>query len=137
MKLKKIYLEITNACNLNCDFCIKNSRKITNITIDNIGIEINNTAVEILSEGEGIRPLNRDDFNSTNTTIPSSVESIGWGAFAGCENLEALNLKDIAACCKMQFDYDHISESYDHYFEDVDDDWIGYKEYNYSYFNFN
>ena len=46
----------------------------TNITIDNIGIEINNTAVEILSEGEGIRPLNRDDFNSTNTEIPSSVE---------------------------------------------------------------
>ena len=70
-------------------------------------------------------------------TIPSSVESIGWGAFAGCENLEALNLKDIAAWCKMQFDYDHISESYDHYFEDVDDDWIGYKEYNYSYFGHN
>ena len=23
---KKIYLEITNNCNLNCDFCIKNSR---------------------------------------------------------------------------------------------------------------
>ncbi len=35
MKLKKIYLEITNGCNLNCDFCIKNSRKITNITFDN------------------------------------------------------------------------------------------------------
>lgn len=26
-KLKKIYVEITNACNLNCDFCIKNERK--------------------------------------------------------------------------------------------------------------
>ena len=25
---KKIYLEITNACNLNCDFCIKNKREI-------------------------------------------------------------------------------------------------------------
>lgn len=35
MKLKKIYLEITNACNLNCPFCIKNQRKITNITMDN------------------------------------------------------------------------------------------------------
>ena len=46
----------------------------TNITIDNIGIEINNKAVEILRKGEGIRPLNRDDFNSTNTEIPSSVE---------------------------------------------------------------
>ena len=26
LNLKKIYLEITNGCNLNCDFCIKNSR---------------------------------------------------------------------------------------------------------------
>ena len=35
MHLKKIYLEITNGCNLNCDFCIKNSRKVTNMTYDN------------------------------------------------------------------------------------------------------
>lgn len=35
MHLKKIYLEITNGCNLNCDFCIKNKRKITNISFDN------------------------------------------------------------------------------------------------------
>lgn len=28
MKLKKIYVEITNSCNLNCDFCIQNGRKI-------------------------------------------------------------------------------------------------------------
>lgn len=27
-RLKKIYLEVTNACNLNCSFCIKNSRGI-------------------------------------------------------------------------------------------------------------
>ena len=41
MKLKKIYLEITNGCNLNCDFCIKNSRKVCNITIDNYKYIIN------------------------------------------------------------------------------------------------
>ena len=34
MPLKKIYLEITNRCNLNCDFCIKNNRKVTNISIE-------------------------------------------------------------------------------------------------------
>lgn len=28
MKFKKIYIEITNACNLNCSFCIKNTRKV-------------------------------------------------------------------------------------------------------------
>lgn len=41
MKLKKIYLEITNGCNLNCDFCIKNKRKVNNLTIDNYKFIIN------------------------------------------------------------------------------------------------
>jgi len=41
MHLKKIYLEITNGCNLNCDFCIKNKRKVTNITYDNYMYIIN------------------------------------------------------------------------------------------------
>lgn len=31
---KKIYIEITNNCNLKCDFCIKNDRKIEYIDID-------------------------------------------------------------------------------------------------------
>ena len=31
---KKIYLEITNNCNLNCDFCIKNSREKKFMSID-------------------------------------------------------------------------------------------------------
>ena len=35
MHLKKIYLEVTNGCNLNCDFCIKNNRKVTNISYSN------------------------------------------------------------------------------------------------------
>ena len=35
MRFKKIYLEITNACNLNCPFCIKNKRKINYITLEN------------------------------------------------------------------------------------------------------
>lgn len=34
-RFKKVYLEITNGCNLNCDFCIKNSRKTEYISIDN------------------------------------------------------------------------------------------------------
>lgn len=40
MKLKKIYIEITNACNLNCSFCIKNKRQITYMTIDNFKLII-------------------------------------------------------------------------------------------------
>ena len=34
MKFKKIYIEITNNCNLNCDFCIKNKRKQEYISIN-------------------------------------------------------------------------------------------------------
>lgn len=33
MRFKKIYIEITNRCNLKCDFCILNERKIKDITI--------------------------------------------------------------------------------------------------------
>lgn len=65
MKLKKIYLEITNACNLNCDFCIKNSRKITNITIDNYKYIINkikNNTKEIYLHVLG-EPLIHKDIN--------------------------------------------------------------------------
>jgi len=33
-RFKKIYLEVTNGCNLNCDFCIKNKRKTKYISIN-------------------------------------------------------------------------------------------------------
>lgn len=33
-KLNKIYIEITNICNLNCSFCSKNSRKKENMTLE-------------------------------------------------------------------------------------------------------
>lgn len=33
-RFKKIYVEITNGCNLNCDFCIKNERTTKYISID-------------------------------------------------------------------------------------------------------
>lgn len=37
-KLKKIYIEITNYCNLNCSFCIKNDRKLESISIDKFNL---------------------------------------------------------------------------------------------------
>ena len=33
-KFKKIYIEITNACNLSCTFCIKNQRTVKYLTKD-------------------------------------------------------------------------------------------------------
>ena len=41
MRFKKIYIEITNACNLNCSFCIKNKRKINYMTVENYKYIIN------------------------------------------------------------------------------------------------
>lgn len=41
MRFKKIYIEITNACNLNCSFCIKNKRKINYMTIEDYKYIIN------------------------------------------------------------------------------------------------
>ena len=56
---KKIYLEITNGCNLNCDFCIKNKRKIHNISIDEYMVIIdkikNYTQNEISLENNELR----------------------------------------------------------------------------------
>lgn len=37
-RFKKIYLEITNACNLSCPFCIKNQRPIKYLTKENLKI---------------------------------------------------------------------------------------------------
>lgn len=36
--LKKVYVEITNACNLNCDFCIKNERQVKFLTLNEFEI---------------------------------------------------------------------------------------------------
>lgn len=38
MRFKKVYIETTNLCNLNCDFCIKNRRKKEIMTIQNFKI---------------------------------------------------------------------------------------------------
>mgnify|MGYP001451560785 CR=1 FL=1 len=34
MRFKRVYIEITNACNLSCSFCIKNDRPIHSMTIE-------------------------------------------------------------------------------------------------------
>lgn len=41
MQFKKVYVEITNKCNLSCDFCIKNKRLNKEITIDEFNTLLN------------------------------------------------------------------------------------------------
>ena len=65
MALKKIYLEITNACNLNCSFCIKNNRKINYMSKENycyIIDKIKNDTKEIYLHVLG-EPLMHNDIN--------------------------------------------------------------------------
>lgn len=65
MRLKKIYIEITNRCNLNCDFCIKNKRKIIDIESKNYEYIINkikNNTKEIYLHILG-EPLIHKDIN--------------------------------------------------------------------------
>ena len=38
---KKVYIEITNNCNLSCDFCIKNTRKNKFMNINDFEIILN------------------------------------------------------------------------------------------------
>ena len=42
MRFKRVYIEITNACNLSCSFCIKNDRPIHSMTIEEIMEETGN-----------------------------------------------------------------------------------------------
>ncbi|HIS11510.1 MAG TPA: radical SAM protein, partial [Candidatus Onthocola stercoravium] len=39
--MKKVYVEITNNCNLDCSFCIKNTRKSMFMSEDNFEVILN------------------------------------------------------------------------------------------------
>ena len=41
MRFTKIYVEITNICNLNCSFCSKDNRKLKEMTKEEFAIVIN------------------------------------------------------------------------------------------------
>ena len=41
MRFKKVYLEITNICNLNCSFCPGNNRVKNLISIDDFNLILN------------------------------------------------------------------------------------------------
>ena len=63
MKFKKIYIEITNKCNLNCSFCSKDKRELKSISVkdfENIMININNYTDFICLHIKGEPLLHKD-----------------------------------------------------------------------------
>lgn len=64
---------------------------------------------ETSPEGERVTAIGKDAFwlhgQLESITIPSSVESIGSTAFAGCDNLKRVNVSDISAWCRINFEY--------------------------------
>ena len=101
MKLKKIYIEITNRCNLSCSFCIKNSRKLRDITMDEYKYIINKIKpytkeiyLHVLGE-----PLIHKDINSfinyaCNNNLKVNITTNGYliNNIANNTNLHRLNI---------------------------------------------
>ena len=85
MSFKKIYIEVTNGCNLNCDFCIKNKRKVTNMSYENykyIIDKIKNKTQEIYLHILG-EPLMHKDINkfieyAKNSNLNVNITTNGY-----------------------------------------------------------
>jgi len=129
-KFKKIYIEITNICNLNCSFCPKNSRPKKNMTVeefDTITDEIspltNTVCLHLMGEPllhpnikeifEICNKKNLDVYLTTNgTLIKQNLDllksgyakriSISLHSFEANNNSNSLykNLDDILSSCK-------------------------------------
>lgn len=101
MKFKKIYIETTNLCNLNCDFCIKNRRKKEIMTIQNFKIILskiknytNYIYLHILGEpllnpkiNEFILLASNEGFNINITTNGYLIDKIKYN-----KNIRQLNI---------------------------------------------
>ena len=57
MRFKKVYIEITNRCNLNCSFCKNNSRYKEDMSLDKFEI--------VLKEKTGHAKFKLSAFNTT------------------------------------------------------------------------
>lgn len=101
MRFKKIYIETTNLCNLNCDFCIKNRRKKEIMTIQNFKIILskiknytNYICLHILGEpllnpklNEFILLASNEGFNINITTNGYLIDKIKYN-----KNIRQLNI---------------------------------------------
>lgn len=123
MRLKKIYIEITNKCNLNCPFCIHNRRFIHDLTMDEYKTIIskikgytNEIYLHVLGE-----PLLHDnilDFinyaNDNNILVNVTTNGILINKLEGNHNIHRLNIS------LHSFNKDNILEYLDNVFNYID-----------------
>lgn len=101
MKFKKIYIEITNACNLNCSFCIKNKRKIKYISFNEfkyIISKIKGNTKEIYCHilGEPLLHPNINEFieyaNKERILVNITTNGYLINNISKCRNIHRLNI---------------------------------------------
>lgn len=98
--LKKIYLEITNNCNLDCDFCIKNSRNKQymdfddfKIILDKIKNHTNYLYFHILGEPLMHKDINKFiDYASSNFKINITTNGYLIKRIENNKNIRQLNI---------------------------------------------
>lgn len=83
-RFKKIYLEITNACNLSCSFCIKNKRHIKYLNMDEFKIILSRLKpytdylyFHVLGEPL-MHPLINDFINEASKTFNVQITTNGY-----------------------------------------------------------
>ena len=121
-KFKKIYVEITNMCNLNCSFCIRNSRKVESISIDKFKTLLNNITdytdylyFHVLGE-----PLMHKDINelidiaSTNFKINITTNGYLIDRISDNKNIRQINIS------LHSFSGNNLKEYLDNVFDSVD-----------------
>ena len=91
-------VEISNSVTSIGDNVFKDCSSLTKVTIPNSVTTIGDYAFQYCS-------------SLTTVTIPNSVTTIGLNAFYGCSSLTSVHITDIAAWCKIDFEYMYSERS--------------------------
>lgn len=117
---KKIYVEITNKCNLSCSFCSKSKRTIKEMTVDEFKVVISKIKkytdyIYLHVKGEPLLHSNLDDMLSVCDSNNIKVNITTNGTLIKSK-FDLLN----SHICLRQINISlHCENSFEHYFEEV------------------